>query len=733
MHGTLAYVNGLTMDTSLKLAVGGKTGSAIERAFGYRTVRELLEHYPRRYSRRGELTPLTGLPVGEHVTIVAQVLDVVERKMQSRRGSLLEVRVTDGAGHLNLTFFNQSWRQRELRPGVRGQFAGKVKEYRNALQLQHPDYELFPDVDAETAQGVDARALQEAAALAYSKKLVPVYPATANLPSWAIAKTIALVIEQLPPLEEWVPFDLAGANQLMPLDDAIRAIHQPESDADSQEAVRSLKMREAFALQLALLHRKRSLLDETALARPSVQEGYVDRLDQTLPFQLTSDQVSAGHVIAEELSRSSPMNRMLQGEVGSGKTIVALRAMLQVADNDGQSALLAPTEVLASQHLRSITQALGPELTEQLKPTLLTGKLPLAERKRAMLEVASGTAKIVVGTHALMSEKTTFADLGLTIIDEQHRFGVEQREALRQKSRVSPHVLAMTATPIPRTIALTVFGDLDISTIRQLPPGRQPIETFAIQVHDEPNLETLAWMRAAEEIAEGRGVYVVCPAISSTQVEETGREDSDGRGKGRANVEDVASQLRKRKIFQGVRITELTGAMAPEDKERVMRAFERGEIDLLVATTVIEVGVNVPNASLMIVLEADRFGVSQLHQLRGRVGRGAHPGLCLLLSEAAVGSETWARIAAVASTVDGFALADIDLDLRREGDILGTKQSGGKSTLKLLRVARDGETIELAHDWAERILDEDPELLNAPRLRAIVEREDQHLDQLAKS
>lgn len=722
----------LTLDSPLGPVLGGKTADALKRAFDVRTVGELLEHFPRRYSRRGELTPLIGLPIGEHVTVVAQVLDVVQRTMQRRRGTLLEVRVTDGTGHLKLTFFNQAWRQRELQPGVRGQFAGKVTQYRSELQLQHPDYELFTEPDAATEHGVDADALAAAAALAYSKRPVPVYPATASVPSWRIAQAIEVVLDQLDAVPDPLPAATVREQSLLPLDTALRQIHAPATDAEWQNATETLRFREALTLQLALGRRRRSLRDRAATPRPLRPEGLVRQLDARLPFRLTADQRRVGDTIATELQNAHPMNRLLQGEVGSGKTIVALRAMLQVADTDGQSALLAPTEVLAAQHHRSILQSLGPELAAHLKPTLITGRMPQAARKRALLDAASGVAKIVIGTHALLSENTTFADLGFTIIDEQHRFGVEQRDALRLKSRVSPHVLAMTATPIPRTVALTVFGDLTVSTIRELPAERQPIQTFAIQVQRDPRLEALAWTRAREEITAGRGVYVVCPAITATE-SEAGSDAERAEGKGRASVASVADTLRRRPDFAGVRIAELTGAMAAEDKERVMRAFEAGDIDLLVATTVIEVGVNVPNATTMIVLEADRFGVSQLHQLRGRVGRGQHPGLCLLLTQAAPESDAWQRLEAVAGTTDGFALADIDLEFRREGDILGTQQSGARSTLKLLRVTRDQETIELAHVTAEELLDADPELAGHPALRASIEREDAHLDQLAKT
>ena len=437
------------------------------------------------------------------------------------------------------------------------------------------------------------------------------------------------------------------------------------------------------------------------------------------------------------------MHRLLQGEVGSGKTLVALRAMLQVAESGGQSALLAPTEVLASQHFRSVVEALGPDLSVALNPVLITGRMPAAERRRALLSLASGTARIAVGTHALMSEGVTFYDLGLTVIDEQHRFGVDQREALRQKG-AQPHVLAMTATPIPRTVALTAFGDLETLTIRELPPGRQGIETFVVPELEMPRRAARVWERAAEDIAAGRQVYVVCPAItggaspSLEEGDEAPPEEVPEAGPAApkrplANVTDTVAEIRAMPQFAGLRVEALTGDMAGPEKDRVMGEFAAGNVHVLVATTVIEVGVNVPNASIMIVRDADRFGVSQLHQLRGRVGRGAHPGLCLLMSIAEQGTTARERIEAVAATSDGFVLAEIDLELRREGDILGTAQSGGRSTLRLLRVTHDGELIAHTRELAGSLLDADPQLADHPGLAATIAREEEHLENLAKS
>lgn len=676
----------ISLDTSLASIAGGKTAKAIHTAFGFETVDDLLRHYPRRYSNRGELTNLTDLPIGETVTVVAQILDARERTMQARRGAILEVRITDGTGILTLTFFNQQWRARELTPGKRGMFAGKVGEYRGSLQLAHPAYELFDDED----QPENAAQLDEAAAKAWAIRPIPLYPATSSVNSWALARVVSLILEGLGDVRESIPESIRQSEQLLSTREALSKIHQPVTDQDWRNARDTLRFHEAFLLQLALLAKKRDEMSTTAVARAVSQGSLLEIFDAQLPFRLTEEQHSVGQIISEELSKTAPMHRLVQGEVGSGKTIVALRAMLQVAETGGQAALLAPTEVLAAQHLRSIQKTLGPELSAELVPTLITGQLSATEKKRALLAIASGNARIVVGTHALMSEQTQFFDLGLIVIDEQHRFGVEQREKLRQKADSPPHLLVLTATPIPRTIALTAFGDLDVSTIRELPSGRADIQSFVVPTAEHPTWEERAWQRAAEEIARGRQVFVVCPAIDAAEG---------------ANVHETLEQVRAHPTLSQVRSAALTGAMVSDDKESTMTGFANGEIDLLVATTVIEVGVDVPNATLMIVRDADRFGISQLHQLRGRIGRGTHEGLCIFVTGAEEGSVARTRVQAVAEIRDGFALAEIDLQLRQEGDVLGAAQSGGRSTLRLLRVAQDEQLIERAHGLAGEFLD----------------------------
>jgi ATP-dependent DNA helicase RecG len=690
------------LDQKLAAVLGDRTAAAFARGLGLATVGDLLAHYPRRYARRGELTALVQLPLDENVTIVAEVLEVRNRPMRAKRGSILEVVIGDGKGTLTLTFFNQAWRANELRPGVRGIFAGKVGDYRGSKQLAHPDYELF-DQDADPAL-----------AKAWAELPIPIYPATSTVASWQLQKAMGVVLDTLPELDDPVPDAVRAERKLVPYRRALELVHRPKVDADWGAARKALRFQEAFVLQAALLQQRARLRESAATAREAgrLLEGF----DETLPFELTGDQVSVGRQISADLAAPVPMNRLVQGEVGSGKTLVALRAMLAVAESGGQSALLAPTEVLAAQHLRSIVRTLGPDLAARLRPTLLTGQLPTAERKKALLAAVTGAASIVVGTHALLSDNVGFFDLGLVVVDEQHRFGVEQREALRLKGAQPPHVLVLTATPIPRTVAMTVFGDLDISSIAELPAGRSPIASHVVPLAEKPGWVSRVWDRMAEELAQGRQAFVVCPAIDASHVE------AGDEGGGAANVTETLEQLRANPSLSSARIEALHGRMSSDDKDRVMRAFAAGEIDVLVATTVIEVGVDVPNASTMVVLDADRFGVSQLHQLRGRVGRGGVPGLCLFVTGAEEGALARERVEAVASTLDGFELANKDLELRQEGDVLGSTQSGGRSSLKLVRVAKDGELIAEAREVAAGILDADPMLQRHGALRDALAR-----------
>lgn len=702
---------GHTLDSRLDGALGGKTAAALERAFGMKTVGDLLAHYPRRYALRGELTPISSLPIGEPVTIVAEVRRATERRMQNRKGSILEVLISDGQGDLSLTFFNQSWRIKELQPGRRGIFAGKVGEYRGAKQLAHPDYELFDDEDAARLN-----------AQAYANLPIPIYPATSTIASWQVTKFVAIVLDALGDIDDPLPEAVRLRHALLDARTALERIHRPDFPDQIEQARETLRWQEAFVLQAALLQQRQFV---RALSATKREPGaLLERFDARLPFPRTRDQMTVGDQIAHDLQGDWPMNRLVQGEVGSGKTLVALRAMLQVAESGGQSALIAPTEVLAGQHVRSIARMLGPQLAPELMPTLLTGQLTAAERRKAALRVASGQARIVIGTHALLSAATTFADLGLVVVDEQHRFGVDQRESLRAKGS-SPHALVLTATPIPRTVAMTVFGDLDVSTIRTMPEGRAGIQTFVAPLAEKPAWFGRVWERIVEEVALGRQAFVVCAAIDAETAtrDDTAEEPvAEPPTRTRWGVVQVADLLSRQPGYEGIRVEILHGRMPSDEKDAVMQAFARGDIDVLIATTVVEVGVDVPNASTMAILEADRFGVSQLHQLRGRVGRGGIPGLCLLVTEAPAGTSARARVDAVAATLDGFALAEVDLELRGEGDVLGDAQSGARSSLRLLRVVKDADLIATARDAAERVLEADPTLRQHAGLAAAIER-----------
>ena len=722
--------------TNLNRVLGDKTAKSLAKHLGLITVADLLQHYPRRYSSRGELTPISDIPIGEQVSVVAEVVDVSERRMKGKVGSILEIKITDGDGFITATFFNQAWRAQKLRAGVRGIFAGKIGSYQGKLQLSHPDYELFSDE------------IDDGAAKAWADLPIPIYPASSSMTTWMIARAVGVVLDGFEPIVDEVPAELVAKHGLLPLGDALQKIHRPEVAADWQAARDTLRYHEAFDLQAVLLARRVAASHQQATVRESKSGGLLAGFDASLPFSLTKAQVRVGNEIAADLASGHPMNRLLQGEVGSGKTLVAVRAMLAVAESGGQSALLAPTEVLAAQHYRSIEKTLGEKKAKELGLTLLTGQLDTALRKSAMLGLVSGKAQIVVGTHALIADKVEFFDLGLIVVDEQHRFGVDQREALRLKAKTPPHTLTMTATPIPRTLAVTVFGDLDVSVLDELPAGRAPITSHVVTA-DQPPLVARVWSRVAEEVAAGRQVFVVCPRIDEADTgddlrasggeiaDESAIEDIEAAAKPKrplAAAINVAQSLRSMPVLANCRIGLLHGRASSEEKADAMARFSAKEIDVLVSTTVIEVGVDVPNATVMVILDADRFGVSQLHQLRGRVGRGGLPGLCLMLTSAEPGSVALERIDAVAATTDGFKLSEIDLELRREGDVLGANQSGGRSSLKLLRVIQDAELIGAIRQEVASIFDADPTLEKHPVIAATLESIDrQRQDFLAKA
>jgi ATP-dependent DNA helicase RecG len=702
------------LTTKLVDVVGDRTAKVLDTVFGYRTVSDLLHHYPRRYIVRGELSDIAELKEGDEVTVLAEIHSSSSRKLQGRKGSILEVIVTDGSAKMSLTFFNQAWREKELRVGRQGLFAGKVGVFNGKRQLAHPDYEMVPD-------GSDV----DSAVADFAGKFLPVYPASSKLPSWKIAQCVKLAIESLDEVPDFIPPHILEKFNYPSAQQALAQIHNPV-DLDSAELSKArLTFDEAFLLQLLLLERRAELRALKTVARPVKSGGILEAFDRSLPWKLTPGQVEVSREIESDLAADIPMHRLLQGEVGSGKTVVALRAMLAVVDSGGQAALLAPTEVLAAQHLRTIEKLLGPlakggmlgGVENATQVTLLTGSQNAASRKEALALAASGQAGIVIGTHALLSESVVFNDLGLIVVDEQHRFGVEQRDALKAKAVNPPHLLVMTATPIPRTVAMTVFGDLDISTLRELPLGRQPITTHVVPTMEKPTFLDRAWERIREEVSQGHQAYIVAPRIAAGSSEDADLDFLYGeQSPDIASVEELAPKLHGGAL-KGLRIAPLHGRLTTDLKDATMQAFSAGEIDVLVSTTVIEVGVDVPNATVMVIMDADRFGVSQLHQLRGRVGRGTSPGLCLLVSGAPIETPARERLEAVAKTQDGFELSRIDLEQRREGDVLGATQSGARSHLRLLRVLRDEGLIEEARNVAAELFESDSSLKGYPLLK----------------
>ncbi|MCZ9346569.1 DEAD/DEAH box helicase, partial [Streptomyces sp. TRM76130] len=1001
----------------LRSVLGPATAKVMAEHLGLHTVGDLLHHYPRRYEERGQLTHLADLPMDEHVTVVAQVADARLHTFASSRaprgkGQRLEVTITDGSGRLTLVFFGNGVHKphKELLPGTRAMFAGKVSVFNRRLQLAHPAYELLRGDAEETVES-------------WAGALIPLYPATAKLESWKLAKAIQTVLPAAQEAVDPLPAALREGRGLVSLPEALLKIHRPHTQADVAAARARLKWDEAFVLQVALARRRHADSQLPAVPREPRPDGLLSAFDDRLPFTLTEGQRKVSAEIFTDLATDHPMHRLLQGEVGSGKaqpldslvltpggfrrmgelkvgdlvvvpeggtapvdgvfpqgerdvwrlvlsdgssvecddehlwfvatreawgagrdpevlttreirldpgaadgsakwylpaavpvdlgdgtappcdpyrfgrllgdgssrpgrptstadeevrgaveaaegrvpdrfrntsvgnrlallqglldtagaigadgagvsfrsaarpladdvawlvrslggvarvrpagtafevslalpgehppfrlareegrprpgpaddalrrsvraveyvgrkpvqcisvahpshayvtdhftvthnTMVALRAMLAVVDAGGQAAMLAPTEVLAQQHHRSVVEMMG-ELADggtlggpehATRVVLLTGSMGAAARRRAMLDLATGEAGIVIGTHALIEDKVQFHDLGLVVVDEQHRFGVEQRDALRGKGKQPPHLLVMTATPIPRTVAMTVFGDLETSVLDQLPAGRSPIASHVVPAADKPHFLARAWQRVREEVTDGHQAYVVCPRIGDEEdaPKKKGggppREDGDKRPP--LAVLDVAGQLAEGPL-SGLRIEVLHGRMHPDDKDAVMRRYAAGETDVLVATTVIEVGVNVPNATAMVIMDADRFGVSQLHQLRGRVGRGSAPGLCLLVTEMPEASAARQRLNAVASTLDGFELSRIDLEQRREGDVLGQAQSGARTSLKVLAVIEDEEIIAQARQEAAAVVAADPELTGLPGLRTALD------------
>ncbi|WP_106398012.1 ATP-dependent DNA helicase RecG [Actinocorallia populi] len=707
----------VNLSGALAGVIGDKTAKILAAKWEMRTVGDLLRHYPRRYIRHGELTDLASLADGEDVTIVGRVVRRELRRLQRKPYQVFEVTVQDATGNtLQLSFFGTGVHRadKELQQGTLAMIAGRVGSYRGRVQLNHPDFEVLPgQASTETVEE-------------YASRPIPLYPATKELASWKIKRAVD---QALGPggleVPDPMPPELLARHRLISLTDALERIHRPRDDEELAAARRRLKWDEAFYVQLALARRRHAASALPAAPRPVRPGGLLAAFDAALPFTLTDGQLAVGEEISADLALAHPMHRLLQGDVGAGKTIVALRAMLQVVDGGGQAALLAPTEVLAQQHYRSITAMLGP-LAEAgrlggaehaTRVALLTGSQGAKVKRAALLEAASGEAGIIVGTHALIQEHVQFADLGLVVVDEQHRFGVEQRDALREKvAGGRPHVLVMTATPIPRTVAMTVFGDLETSVLRQLPAGRAPIATHVVPP-EKPAFLKRAWEKIREEADQGRQAYIVCSRIGegdSAAGEEGSPQPQEGARPPLA-VLDLLPML-EGELLAGLRVGVLHGRLHPDDKDAVMRRFAAGELDVLLATTVIEVGVDVPNATVMMIMDADRFGVSQLHQLRGRVGRGSLPGLCLLVTDAPPESASRVRLEAVAATTDGFELSRLDLEQRREGDVLGAAQSGRGSSLRLLTLLYDEKLIARAREEAAALTAADPDLSAHPAL-----------------
>jgi len=713
----------LTESSRLTKVIRPNQAAKFAKDRGIETVGDLLGFWPRRYRTRE--SNLADLSVGEYAVVVAEVKAVETVPMRNRRGRRLSAVITDGTHDLDITFFSAYGHERALTVGARCLFAGTVGSYRGRRQLTHPGYTPLDDVDEGERSD-----------------LIPVYLRVGNLHTWTVTEVVRAVLGELEEADDPLPAEILARRDLPSRIEALRGIHTPRSWPEVERARRRMRYEEALILQATLARRRSRVAGERTRPRAARPGGLLEAFDGRLPFELTAGQREVGETIAAEMAREVPMQRLLQGEVGSGKTVVALRAMLAAVDAGGQAALLAPTEVLAAQHHRTITAMLG-DLAEGgllggsdigTRVALLTGSQPTAVRRRSLLDIVSGDAGIVVGTHALIQDAVDFQDLALVVVDEQHRFGVEQRDALRGKGTTPPHVLVMTATPIPRTVAMTVFGDLETSTLRELPAGRAPITTHVVPL-DRPAWVQRTWERVAEEVRSGRQVYVVCPrigdddepdpetAILSEPVDEDAVGDGEDGGpvpapeRPLASVYAVHAALVDDPALAGLTIEVLHGRLAPEDKDAVMRRFQDGRVDVLVSTTVIEVGVDVGNASVMVIMDADRFGVSQLHQLRGRVGRGGHPGLCLLVTGTEAESAV-TRLDAVAASTDGFELARLDLTQRREGDILGAAQSGRRSQLQFLHILEHEDLIEAAREDAFALVAEDPDLAGYPALAA---------------
>jgi ATP-dependent DNA helicase RecG len=713
----------VSLSDRLDFILGAKAAGLLDELFGIRTVDDLLRHYPRSYTETAARWDAEDErpEVGQHITLVDTITDTHSFPMKKNpRRKCLRITVGSGRSKVTATFFNADYLSKDLTEGTRVMLSGEVGYFKNVMQLTHPDFLILNGAGgrnrgskslktiADTSEAFSGEELMSA----FDRRFFPIYPASTKLQSWDIYACVRQVLEVLDPVPEPLPDELIAAHHLMGEDEALRAIHLAEDEAERRRARDRLTFDEAVGLQWALASRRHGELSQTGPPAPRQSDGLAAELLGRLPFELTAGQRETLDVLSEGLADSRPMNRLLQGEVGSGKTIIAVLAMLQMVDAGYQCALLAPTEVLAAQHLRSINDVLGPlAMAGQLggadhatRAALLTGSMSTAQKNQVRREIAGGEVGIVIGTHALLQDVVEFANLGMVVVDEQHRFGVEQRDQLRAKAPagITPHLLVMTATPIPRTVALTVYGDLETSTLRELPRGRQPITSNAIFVRDKPAWLDRAWQRIREEVAAGRQAYVVAPRIDETDESEKGGADA----RPTETAEGLFARLRSGELAN-LRLGLMHGRLPADEKDAAMAAFRNGETDVLVCTTVIEVGVDVPNATVMLVMDADRFGISQLHQLRGRIGRGEHPSLCLLATWSSPDSPAGRRLRAVADTLDGFALSELDLKERREGDVLGRNQSGRAINLRLLSLADHLAFIEAAREFCARAYEDD--------------------------
>ncbi len=691
----ITYRDLAALDVGVLKGVGDKKRASLA-AVDVDTVLDLITTYPRRWVDRTNEARIDDLVAGDEALVIVTVRSVTKRVTRNRR-TMVTARVGDGTGRLDVVFFNQPWRERQLREGLQVALFGKAEVYRGGWQMTNPIVDLIGDRTA---------------------RIVPIYPQSekAQLNTWEIAAFVDEALRRCAGrgVAEPLPEELRRRHGLIDRSDALAAIHNPDSMGHKELARRRLAFDELLRVQMVLVLRKRELERTSRGIAHEVGGELVQRFHAALPYPLTGAQMRAIAEIEADLAGSHPMHRLLQGDVGAGKTVVAVSTLLAAVQGGHQGALMAPTEVLAEQHATGIREMLGDLKVPDpgnlfgdrpLRVELLTNRVSGSDRKEVLAGLVDGTVDIAIGTHALIQDAVEFRSLGAVVVDEQHRFGVEQRAALRDKSSGSvPDLLVMTATPIPRTAAMTVYGDLDVSVLDELPPGRTPIVT---KWAAGPLLETEVWNDVRAEVAEGRQAYVVCPLIDESEKLEV------------ASAEETYERLGFDEL-QGLRLGLLHGRLTPGEKQETMDRFREGRLDVLVATTVIEVGVDVPNATVMVILDADRFGIAQLHQLRGRVGRGKHESTCWLVTQEQLDEAGQPirnpRVEALVASTDGFELAEVDLDLRGEGTLMNTAQKG-RSDLKLASLRRDRELVQLARDAAFEIVDGDPELSRHAVLR----------------